>query len=107
MRPSLSFALTFRFGLLRNCRPIEPVHALGVHQPALATEQHVNAPVAIAHASLRDLLDPLLETGLRRTAGLVVVARWVDAHVAAGAANDHLPDRPNVIDKLPLQRCAS
>lgn len=52
---------------------IQPVNPFGIHFPAFSSEQHVNTPVTIAHARLCDLLDPLSQIGLRRTAGHIVI----------------------------------
>jgi len=71
---------------------------------AFAAKQYVDAPVAIALTRLRYLLDPLPQAGLRRSAGLVVVARRVEPEGAACAADAHLPDCANVVDQFPLPR---
>ena len=51
-RPSLSLALTLRFGdLFLSCKTygaIEPEHALVVHIPTFTAQQYVNAPLSVA-----------------------------------------------------------
>jgi hypothetical protein len=43
---------------------IEPTDALDVDGPAFAPKEHVNPSIAVAHARLGDLLDPLTERGM-------------------------------------------
>jgi hypothetical protein len=51
--------------------------------PALAAQQHVNAPVAIAHPRLGDFLDPLAQDGLGRRLPLYA---WYPARSAGQTA---------------------
>lgn len=53
---------------------MEPVHALYVHAPTVTAQQHVNPPVAVPHARLRDLFDPRPQVGLIASAAFVMVA---------------------------------
>ncbi len=57
---------------------VKPVDALDVHRPALPRQKHVDAPVAIAHPRLRDLLDPLVQLGLAVAFRLVDTQRPID-----------------------------
>ena len=43
-----------------------------IDRPALASEHHVNTPIAVAHPRLADLLDPLFEAGLSGASRFVV-----------------------------------
>jgi hypothetical protein len=43
---------------------VQPVGPFMVHPPALALEQHLDAPIAVADAYRADLLDACLEAGL-------------------------------------------
>ena len=73
---------------------------LGVHLPALATQQHVNASVAVAHPRLGDFLDPLAEDGLRAALTPVVVTRSLGLEDGAGPPDAHLPRRSHPVDQL-------
>ena len=54
---------------LQALEPVEPSHALVVHPPALAAQQHPDAQEAEAWPSVRDLPDPHPQGGLVRRAG--------------------------------------
>ena len=58
--------------------------------------------IAIAYARLDDLLDPFPDGRLPGALRTVVIARPIDGHGAAGAADAHPPGRPDVIDHLTL-----
>jgi hypothetical protein len=77
-------------------------HPLDVDLRDFATQQHVNPPIAVAHARLGDLLDVLPEGSLPGTAGTIVIARTPDPQSTAGSSNADLPGRANVIDHLAL-----
>lgn len=59
---------------------VKPAHALGVDQPPFTPQQHLDAAIAITHASLGDLLDPLHRNSLPGALRPVVVGRAVDRH---------------------------
>jgi hypothetical protein len=62
----------------------------------------MDAPVAIAHPRLGDLLDPLHQDGLPGTFGTVVVSRSIDRQSLAGTPDADLPNHPNLVDHLSL-----
>jgi hypothetical protein len=78
---------------------VEPVDPLGVDDPALAPQQHVDAAIAVAHPRLGDLLDPLHESGLRAALALVVVGRRLRPQHAAGPTDRNLPGAADLIDQ--------
>jgi hypothetical protein len=53
--------------------PVKLVGSLMVHSPTLTLEQHMDAPIAVAHPSPGDLLHPGLDGGLVGSAGAVVI----------------------------------
>jgi len=71
--------------------PIQAIDPLGVHPPALTAQQHMNAPIAIAHAGCRDLLDPFGQLRLPGSTGAVVVGRAFDRQRTASMSNAHSP----------------
>src|SRR5579864_5170548 len=58
--------------------------------------------IAVAHARLRNLLDPLAERSLPGPLRTVVIGRSVHRHGAASTANAYPPGRPNMINHLTL-----
>ncbi len=75
---------------------VDPAGLLVIDAPALAAQQNVNAPVAVAHPRLADFPDPHLEAGLLRAARLVVVGRGVPIEHLTGP-----PDRHTLLVKTP------
>ncbi len=49
------------------------IDSLGVHGPSLPAQQHMDAPVAIAHPRRRGLLDPGFQGSLVAALRLVVM----------------------------------
>jgi hypothetical protein len=70
--------------------------------PSATPQQHVNAPIAIAHPRFRDLLDPLPKLCLLGSPTTVVIGRSLYWQGAASSTNVHLPFRPYVVDHRPL-----
>src|SRR5215212_2600728 len=62
----------------------------------------MNPPIAIAHARLADLPDPLFEVGLSGAVRLVVVGRGVHLEHAARPADRNLPLATHLVDQLTL-----
>lgn len=83
---------------------VKTINPLGIDRPAVTPQKHVNAPVAVADAGLADLLDPMLELGLRAAPRPVDIERSVDAQGRAGTPDRHLPLAAHPVDKLPLHR---
>src|SRR5262249_41530404 len=81
---------------------IEPVHALRIHSPALAAQQHMDAPIAVAHAGRRNLLDPFGQLSLPGSTGAVVVGRSLHRQRSASTSNAHPPGRTHMIHHWPL-----
>ena len=61
----------------------------------------MDAPIAVAHARLGDLLRPLLQLGLIGAAPTVMVARSFRPKHAARPPDADLPRAPDIIDPLP------
>jgi hypothetical protein len=81
---------------------VKPIDPLGVHRPTFPSQQHVNTPIAIAHARLRDLLDPLLDVRLAAAFGFVDIQRPVDPQGRTSAPDRDFPVGSQLVDKLPL-----
>ncbi len=81
---------------------VKSVDPLWIDIPALAFEQHMNPAIAVTHACLGDLLDPLDEAGLPGPSGAVVIGRTLDWQSAASTTDAHLPGRAHMIDHQPL-----
>lgn len=78
---------------------VKPKHAFVVHLPSLSAQKHVNAPIAVAHTRLGNLLDPILQIGLRRTRGFKLVARPACAEHIARPPDADLPDTTQLINQ--------
>ncbi|MBN9008483.1 MAG: hypothetical protein J0H40_24155 [Rhizobiales bacterium] len=65
----------FKFGDKRyDDRPLLILwEQLGIDRPAITNQQDVNAPIAVAHARLADVLDPVFKGGLIASLRLVDV----------------------------------
>lgn len=83
---------------LKNQLIVNPTRVLHVDHPALPSQQHMNAPVTIAHARLNNLLDPPLNSCLARAPGLIAASGSVEADGPAG-----LPDRHAPTTHIPLK----
>src|SRR5215212_933512 len=68
----------------------------------LAPEQNMNPPVAVAHARLAYLPDPLFQMGLSGAARFVMVGRGVHLEHAARPADRNIPLVPHLVDQLAL-----
>ncbi len=79
---------------------VNPAGLLHVDHPSLASQQHVDAPVAITHACLCDLFDPPLNGSLVRPPGLVVVGGRVEANGPTGSPDRHAPVHAHPGDDL-------
>ena len=58
-----------------------------IHPPAFMAQQHMNAPIAIAHAGRRDLLDPFGQLSLPGSTGALVVGRSFGWQRTASSSN--------------------
>src|SRR5499426_3244603 len=81
---------------------IQAIDPLGIYRPAFAPQQHMNAPIAVAHAGSGDLLDPFAQLSLPSSTRAVVVGRSIDWQRAASTSNAHPPGRPRMIHHLTL-----
>src|SRR6516225_3441372 len=79
---------------------IQTAHPLSTHQPALAPQQHMDAPIAIAYPGLGDLPDPLHQNGLTGPFGTVVIGRSVHRQSLVGTPDADLPNHLNRVDHL-------
>ena len=70
--------------------------------PALATQNDMNAAIAVANANMADLLDPLFESSLTGATRFVMVGRPVKLKSLAGSADRHLPLAAHLVDELAL-----
>src|SRR6201986_5590967 len=57
---------------------IEPTYPFDIDLPSFTPEKHVNPPIAVAHARLGNLFDPLAQGRLPGTLGAVVIGGAVD-----------------------------
>jgi len=57
---------------------VKPIDPFGVYRPAIPTQQHMNASVAVAHPRLGNLLHPLSDIRLAAASGFVDIKRPVD-----------------------------
>src|SRR5215831_8880820 len=84
--------------------PVQAIHEVLAHGPAFASEQHPNLAIAIAHAGLSELIDPLPERGAGipmmaipiggpRTAGRSAGAAFADRIRRAQILHHHPPLR--------------
>src|SRR5262252_2991964 len=85
---------------LQAFQPIEPMHALDVHMPALTTQQHRDSAVAIPHPGLSDLADTLSQGRLLGSAGTVVISRAACRNGSAGSPDRHLKRSTREVDHL-------
>ena len=68
---------------------VQAVDALVVYTPAFTAQQHVNAPIAIAHADRRNLFDRLCWLTLPGSTGAVLVGRAFDRQRTVSTPNAH------------------
>jgi len=76
---------------------VKTIDPLRIHIPALPLQQHMDTPIAVTHARLADLLDPLPEGGLIAAPGCVGVERPIDLQSRAGPSYRDLPGRSHLI----------
>src|ERR1700744_1013590 len=81
---------------------VEAIDALGIHIPPFPPQQHMNAPIAVSHARLGDLLYSLFEVGLTAALRLVDIKRPINLERRTGSPDRRLPIRSNLVDKLTL-----
>ena len=74
---------------------------LHVDDPSFPTQQHVDAPIPIPHARLRDLLDPPFDGSLIGAPGLIVERRGIEPQGPTGP-----PDRYAPIEAHPANQLA-
>ncbi len=93
--PQLGFHAAFRMFVaqLKAQLIVNTTGLLHVDHPAFAAQQHVNAPVAIAHTGLADFLDPSFDGSLISAAGLVVKRGAVKPEGPTGRPDLHPPNR--------------
>jgi hypothetical protein len=72
--------------------------------PSIPAKDVIHPPVAIAHMSLADILDALVQEGRIGATGLVavVVGLVIEVQCRPCLADRHLPVLPNRVDKLAL-----
>src|SRR6056297_1580277 len=75
---------------------VNPAGPLHVDHPSFTPQKNVDAPVAVAHTGLGNLLDQSLDGSLVRPPGFVVVCGGVKADGPTG-----LPDRHTPVDAHP------
>lgn len=76
--------------------------------PSFLSQEHMDAPVAIAHTHLRDRHDPLPESRLRRAAGPIEIARLVKPQNVARPTDRNLIDALQLVDQAsPIPRLKS
>lgn len=63
---------------------VKAIDTLRIDRPTLPPQQDVHAAIAIAHACLADLLDPLVQLGLRAPLRLVGIERTIDRQGGTG-----------------------
>lgn len=81
--------------------PVQTVNAFVINLPAFASQQHMNALVAVADSGCRYLANALAKNLLLYLAALVVVRRAACAQNRTRSANtDPIPDS-QVIDQFP------
>jgi hypothetical protein len=68
--------------------------------PTFTTQQDMDAPISVAHARCRNLLDAGGQLSLPGSTGAIMVGRTVDRQCAASTSNAHLPGRPRMIYQL-------
>ena len=71
---------------------IQPLTFGGITPPTLTIQKNMDAPVAIAHPGLTDLLDPFLDCGLIGASGPVVKRRAVKTDGPTGRPDRHRPN---------------
>ncbi len=81
---------------------VNPVGFLDVDVPAVATQQHMHAPIAVAHARRANLLDSGFDAGLIGATGFVVVSGRVEFENPARAPDRNVPLLANPCRQLAL-----
>ena len=81
---------------------IDAPRLLLIDAPALAPQQDVNTSIAVAHASLADVLDALLEAGLSGASRFIVIGGCVDLKNPAGTPDGNIPFTTDRVDQLAL-----
>jgi hypothetical protein len=74
--------------------------SLHVDLPAFATEQDMDAPIAISDAGLADLPNAGFNAGLLAAAGLVMIGRSVDFQDPASPPDRHVPVTTHLVHQL-------
>src|SRR5262249_9832487 len=81
---------------------IQAVDPFRVHSPTFTAQQHMNAPIAVAHAGGRNLLDPFGQLSLPGSTRAVVGGRSLNRQNTASTANAYPPARAHMIHHLTL-----
>lgn len=104
VRSSRSFALTRRLGVfvaqLQIQRLVETIDAFRIDRPAVTPQQDMHTPVAVPHARLADLFDPLFECGLTATLRLVDIECPINPEGGTGAPDRYLPIASHLVHQF-------
>ena len=85
---------------LQALQIVEPPNALHVHMPTFATEQHMDASVAVTHSLLGNLSDALSQGRLLGSAGSIMVGRARCRNSSACSTNRHAKHFTDKVDHL-------
>lgn len=83
---------------------VKTIDPLWIDRPSVSAQQDVDPAISVPYSRLADLLDALLQLGLRATLRLLDVKSPIDPEGGAGTPGRHLPIAANRVDKLPLAR---
>jgi len=96
------FLVCFNLTQLQPHFLVKAINPLGINRPTLAAKKNVYTAIAITYPCLRNLPDPLFESGLITAFGLVMIKRCVNQKRATSSPDRHFPIRPHFINKLTL-----
>jgi hypothetical protein len=91
--------------LVRTWQPfqaIEPVDALSIHQPAFASQEHMDPAVAIAHPCTGQIPDPHPQGGLIRSSTPIAIGRPIPPNDATSPSLTDRKAGPNEVDQTSL-----
>ena len=69
---------------------------------AFTAQQHMHAPIAVAHPRLANLSDPLFEERLSGATGFIVIGRRVEQEHMTRPADRYIPVAAHLINELAL-----
>lgn len=82
--------------------PVNAIGSLDVGAPTFAFQQHMHAPIAVAHTGLADLANTTFQAGLIGTARGVVVGRVIEVQRSAGTPDRDCPVPAHALHHLTL-----